>query len=135
MTKRRWIIAAVLGAFNCTQVACPSTVGGSCDPHNANCPYSYYCARAEVCTRACEQSSDCWVSVDKGCRSNDLPGQRLPDGGVFVETSDDGYCPETRLMECLDGYCQRAECVDGGCDYDVYGPSPFKGNRTQGPQQ
>ena len=42
---------------------------------------------------------------------------------------------ETKVMECIAGYCQRAECGDGGCDYDLYGPSPFKGNRNQGPSE
>jgi hypothetical protein len=64
-----------------------------------------------------------------------MPGQRLPDGGVFVESTEDGYCSETKQMVCLDGYCQRDVCADGGCEYDVYGPSPFKGNRSQGPAQ
>lgn len=59
---------------------------------------------------------------------------RLPDGGTFVEGSSD-YCPETLGLACIDGYCQQPRCADGSCDYDVYGPSPFKGNRTQGPTQ
>ena len=117
--------------------ACPSVVGGACDPRNANCPTGYYCAIAEICTRHCEVSSDCWINVADGCRSNWTPGMRLPDGGVFVESTDDGYCTESKQMGCLAGYCQRADCLelDGGCDYDVYGPSPFKGNRSQGPAQ
>ncbi len=102
---------------------------------NANCPVGYACTLAEVCTRSCEQTSDCWVKVEDGCRGAELPGQRLPDGGTFMETRDDGFCPETKVMECLQGYCQRFECVDGGCDYDLYGPSPFKGNRSQGPSE
>jgi len=90
---------------------------------------------AEVCTRGCEQTSDCWVKVEDGCRFTGLPGQRLRDGGVYTEMSDEGFCPETRLMECIEGHCQRSECTDGGCDYDLYGPSPFKGNRDQGPNE
>lgn len=121
--------------MSCQQQACPSTAGGTCDPRNANCPANYYCAAAEICTRRCEQTSDCWVKVEDGCRYTTLPGQRLPDGGVFVETTEDGFCPETKAMLCLDGYCQRDACADGGCDYDVYGPSPFKGNRSQGPNE
>jgi hypothetical protein len=120
---------------SCEQQACPSPAGGICDPRKPNCPTGYACGLVERCTRACEQTSDCWVKVESGCRSTELPGQRLSDGGVFMETSEDGFCPETKLMECLDGYCQRFECADGGCDYDVYGPSPFKGNRDQGPTQ
>lgn len=110
-------------------------VGGACDPRDANCPKGYFCALAEVCTRRCEATKDCWVKVDDGCRSNTLPGQRLADGGVFVESTDDGFCAESKEMVCLEGYCQRAACLDGGCDYDLYGPSPFKGNRAQGPAQ
>ena len=118
----------------CTN-ACPSMVGGACDPRNANCPTGYSCALAEVCTRHCDASSDCWTKVGDGCRSNMMPGQRLSDGGVFVETTDDGFCAESKQMLCLDAYCQRDVCADGGCDYDIYGPSPFKGNRSQGPAQ
>lgn len=115
--------------------ACPSTAGGPCDPRHANCPADYTCAlAAEVCTRTCAQASDCWVRVETGCRYTTLPGQRLPDGGVFTEESDDGFCPETKSLVCEGGYCQRAACADGGCDYDPYGPSPFKGTRTQGPE-
>jgi hypothetical protein len=120
---------------SCQLQSCPSTAGGACDPRNANCPKGYACAVAEICTHPCEQPSDCWVKVSDGCRSNDLPGQKLPDGGFFTETSEDGFCTETKVMVCADGYCQREACADGGCDYDVYGPSPFKGNRSQGPTQ
>jgi hypothetical protein len=60
---------------------------------------------------------------------------RLPDGGTVVEESSDGFCPETKTLVCLDGYCQSQGCLDGGCDYDLYGPSPFKGNRSQGPNE
>lgn len=62
---------------------------------------------------------------------------RLPDGGTYTEVQDEGYCPESRRMVCLGGYCQRDECVllDGGCDYDLFGPSPFKGNRSVGPAE
>ena len=51
--------------------------------------------------------------------------------------ADDGYCPETKRMACVDGYCQQDVCtgLDGGCDYDLYGPSPFKGNRNVGPAE
>ena len=126
----------VVAAFASCNSACPSVVGGACDPRDANCPPNYYCAMAEVCTRHCDASVDCWIKVTDGCRNNTLPGERLPDGGVFVEASDDGYCSETKAMVCLDGYCQRDTCPeDGGCDYDLYGPSPFKGNRSQGPAQ
>jgi len=134
-TGRRWLWLAVL-AVGCTQVdACPSPAGGACDPRNFHCPQGYVCALAEVCTRHCTQASDCWVKVSEGCLSNLLPGQLLPDGGVYVETSVDGFCPETTALVCLSGYCQKPACQDGGCDYDLYGPSPFKGNRSQGPTQ
>jgi hypothetical protein len=118
---------------SCQQQACPSMAGGPCDPRNANCPTGYQCALAEICTRTCEQTSDCWVPVGEGCRYTYLPGQRLPDGGVFVESSEDGFCSETKLLECVSGYCQRQECLSTPCDYDLYGPSENKGNRSQGP--
>ena len=126
-----WVFVAVVGC----EASCPSPPGGTCDPRGPNCPRGYSCAMAEICTRACEQTSDCWVPVTDGCRSLLFPGQRLADGGIFMETSEDGFCPESKLMECLEGHCQRVECLDGGCDYDLYGPSPFKGNRNQGPVQ
>lgn len=128
-----WLVAAGCPGMQ----ACPSQAGGPCDPRNANCPAGYTCAlAAEVCTRDCTETSQCWVPVSAGpCRGNTLPGQRLPDGGVFVEESADGFCPETKAMVCLDGACQRDACLDGGCDYDPYGPSPYKGNRDQGPQE
>lgn len=131
----RWLWLAAFAA-GCTQVsACPSPAGGACDPRNFTCPAGYTCALAEVCTRHCTQASDCWVKVSDGCLSNTLPGELLPDGGVYVESSPDGYCTDTKSLVCLDGYCQKGACLDGGCDYDLYGPSPFKGNRSQGPQQ
>lgn len=136
MTRTRRLWLGVLCFIACQKLpACPSAVGGPCDPRDFNCPTGYYCAQAEVCTKACEQDTDCWVKVDDGCRASQLPGQTLPDGGVFVEMSADGICPETKAMVCLDGRCQRFQCLDGGCDYDLYGPSPFKGNRSQGPAQ
>ncbi|MDX2011482.1 MAG: hypothetical protein SFW67_14885 [Myxococcaceae bacterium] len=119
------------------QGSCPAPAGGPCEPRKQNCPDGYYCPLAEVCTRTCEQTSDCWVPVEKGCRSDGVPFMRLPDGGTFTETQDDGFCPETRRMVCLGGFCQKDTCPleDGGCDYDVYGPSPFKGNRSVGPAE
>ena len=132
MKKQALFIFLVVAS--CQQAACPSPAGGVCDPRSANCPHDYYCALAEVCTRTCAQTSDCWVSTNYGCRNNALPGQTLPDGGYATEESPDGFCPETKDMECVDGFCQLpANKVDGGYDYDVYGPSPFKGNRSQGP--
>lgn len=133
----RWSPVFVFIAIaSCQQVACPSPAGGRCDPRNFNCPPGYTCALAEVCTRTCEQTSDCWVKAENGCRSACLPGERLPDGGLCGEESDEGFCPETRLMVCIQGYCQREEwCVDGVCDYDIYGLSEYKGNRSQGPEE
>jgi hypothetical protein len=133
---RNWFPAFVfILVASCQNQACPSTVGGSCDPRSADCPAGYSCALAEVCTRKCEQTSDCWVSVNDGCRSGLYPGQRLSDGGTFSETSEDGFCPETKEMECIEGHCQFYFCADGGCDRDMYGPSPFKSNRDQGPEE
>lgn len=132
--------AALLGLFlfaSCMDFgACPSTAGGSCEPRDANCPKGYTCALgAEICTRECVETVDCWLKTDDGCRSDYLPLQTLPDGGTYTEMSDDGYCPESKVMVCLGGWCQRMKCLDGGCLYDEYGPSPFKGNRGQGPAQ
>ena len=125
----------LFAALSCQQ-ACPSVPGGPCDPRNANCPKGYACAlAAEICTRTCEQTSDCWVRVEDGCRYTELPGMRLPDGGVFTDQTSDGFCPESKRLECTNGYCQFAECSPDGCDYDIYGPSAFKGNRSQGPNE
>lgn len=135
MSRLTFPTLVLLCVAACQNQACPSTAGGTCDPRNANCPKGYVCALAEVCTRTCEQTSDCWVKVEDGCRYTYLPGQRLPDGGVFSDqTTEDGICPETKLMECVSGYCQRAECASQSCDYDIYGPSEFKGNRSMGPE-
>lgn len=131
-----WLFTLALLAVGCTKIqACPSQAGGACDPRDYNCPTGYVCTIAEVCSRQCEQTSDCWVKVTDGCRSNELPGMALPDGGTYVEDIGDGFCAETKRMVCLEGHCQKDLCLDGGCDYDVYGPSPFKGNRSQGPSQ
>lgn len=125
----------LLLVVSCQQQACPSAAGDPCDPRNANCPADYWCAVAEVCTRRCEQTPDCWVKVEKGCRYPDyVPGEKLPDGGVFTDVSEDGFCPETKRVECIDGYCQHSKCADGGC-VDVYGPSPYKGNYNQAPPE
>lgn len=137
MTGRRlaWVLLFVFAG--CVRVsACPSKAGGSCDPRDPACPKDYVCALgAEVCTRECTQTSDCWVKVEDGCRGDELPLMTLPDGGTYVEMSADGICPESKVMVCLGGWCQREGCLDGGCLYDEYGPSPFKGNRGQGPAQ
>ncbi len=130
-----WTFVVAVAVVSSCEPACPSPAGGSCDPAQANCPKGYACAVAQVCTKDCAQASDCWVKVEDGCRSSAVPLQRLPDGGTFVETSEDGFCPETKLLACVGGHCQRGACADGGCDYDVWGPSPFAGNRTQGPAQ
>src|SRR5262245_34052696 len=45
------------------QITVCSVAGGTCDPRNANCPKGYTCSLAEVCTHACEQTSDCWIKV------------------------------------------------------------------------
>lgn len=130
--QQRWLtLMTLIVVASCQNQACPSMPGESCDPRNANCSKGYHCALAEICTRACEQPSDCWVKVTDGCRSNQVPLMRLPDGGTYVETSEDGFCPETKLLECLEGSCQLPARADAG--YDLYGPSEFKGNRDQGP--
>lgn len=133
--KLRGVLVIGLLFAGCIDLgACPSPAGGICDPRKANCPKDYYCAIAEVCTKTCVDAGDCWVRTSDGCRESGLPGQRLPDGGTFTQGSGT-YCPETLSIICQDGYCQNPDCVDGGCDYDVYGPSPFKGNRSQGPSK
>ncbi len=131
--KRLPFIVLVAWAAGCQQ-ACPSPAGGVCDPRNPNCPPGYHCAMAEVCTQQCQVVEDCWIHANNGCRETYFPGQTLPDGGYFQEVSEDGYCPETKLMECVGGYCQRRDYGDAH-DYDLYGPSPFKGNRSQGPEE
>ncbi len=133
--QRAFPLFVFIAVASCQQQACPSAPGGPCDPRNAKCPVGYHCAMAEVCTRACEQASDCWVKVTDGCYYTYFPGQRLPDGGVFVESTDDGFCTESKSLECVAGYCQRAECLSSPCDYDLYGPSENKGNRSQGPDR
>lgn len=131
---RHWFPLSVFFlSVSCLQQACPSRAGGPCDPRHASCPAAYTCALAEICTRTCQQTSDCWVKVEDGCYYTEWPGQLRADGGVFMEASADGFCPETKLMECLEGHCQRFECLDGGCDYDLYGPSTFKGIHDPGP--
>lgn len=135
---QKWFpLGVLIVVASCQQAACPSPAGGACNPRNADCPAGYTCGLAEFCTRTCEQTSDCWVKVSTGCRYTEFPGQRLADGGTFMENteSEDGFCPETKVMECIEGYCQRFSCADGGCDYDLYGPSPNKGNRDQGPAE
>lgn len=133
---RPWFpVFAFILVASCGQQACPSIAGGSCDPRNFDCPPGYTCSLAEVCTRTCAETAECWVKVEDGCRFDQyLPGQLQPDGGPFMESSEDGFCPETKLMECIEGYCQRFSCADGGCDYDVYGPGT-KGTQTQGPEE
>lgn len=139
--KRAPLLFLLFAGCFTQQASCPSGPGGRCDPRNKpDCPKGYACSLAEVCTKACEQASDCWTKVEDGCRYVDyVPGQKLPDGGIFTDQSDDGFCPESKLLECTGGFCLRTQCVtrrildDGGCDYDLYGPSDYKGNRSQGP--
>lgn len=119
---------------SCQQVACPSVAGKECDPRNYNCPPTYTCSLAEVCTKPCETTEECWVPVTDGCRFDGyLPGQLQPDGGPFMEVTEDGFCPETKAVVCERGFCQHVRYLDGGRDYDLYGPSDYKGNRSQGP--
>lgn len=73
------------------------------------------------------------MPITVGCVITCAPGERRPDGGVCQEESDDGFCPESKRVVCEGGYCQHVRYVDGGEQYDLYGPSDFKGNRSQGP--
>ena len=134
---RRWFpLASLLFAASCFDLgACPSLPARVCNPRDANCPRGYTCALSEICTRTCEADRDCWVKVEDGCRYQQLPGETLPDGGAYTEQNDEGFCPESRLVSCIGGFCELTTCLDGGCDHDLYGPSPFKGNRSQGPAQ
>lgn len=133
--RRALPLFAFIAIASCQQAACPSGPGGPCNPRDPNCPEGYTCALAEICTHACEQASDCWVRVGNGCRITCAPGQRLSDGGFCTDQGDGEYCPETLTMECVSGYCQLPQCLASPCDYDLYGPSDWKGNRDQGPQQ
>ncbi|PZR06592.1 MAG: hypothetical protein DI536_29995 [Archangium gephyra] len=113
------------------QLKCPSSAGGNCDPRNFDCPGDYYCAQIEICTKQCEQTSDCWIPSNNGCRYGEgpVPGTKLSDGGVFQDVDDEGYCTDSRALECIGGYC----IPPGFPTDDMYGPSPNKGNRSQGP--
>lgn len=107
---------------------CPAPANGPCHPRSSNCPSGYVCSLAEICTKACTVDENCLVDAQGGCYSDGLPGMRLPDGGTSTGGPPaDGICPESKSLVCLDGYCQSNACLDGGCDYDLYGPSPFKG--------
>lgn len=118
---------------SCQQVACPSQPGRECDPRNYNCPPTYTCSLAEVCTKPCETTEECWVPITDGCVIKYAPGQLQPDGGPYMEESEDGFCPESKRVVCEGGYCQHENFVNGTWDYDLYGPSGNKGNRSQGP--
>ena len=112
---RHWFpLFVFIMVASCQQVACPSAPGGPCNPRNAACPAQYHCALAEICTRKCEQPSDCWVKVEEGCYYDQRPGQIQADGGAYMEMSDEGFCPESRSMQCLQGYCQRGTCPAEG---------------------
>lgn len=126
--KHRLFFFAVLAFASCLDVGgCPAAANGSCHPRSSNCPHGYFCSLAEICTKACAIDSDCLVDASGGCYSDGLPGMRLPDGGVSNGGPPaDGICPESKSLVCLVGYCQSNRCPDAGCDYDVYGPSPFK---------
>ncbi len=126
--KRRLFFFAVLVFASCLDVGgCPAAANGSCQPRSSNCPHGYFCSLAEICTKACEKDSDCLVNASGGCYSDPLPGMRLSDGGVATGAPPaDGICPESKSLVCLSLYCQSNTCPDAGCDYDVYGPSPFK---------
>jgi hypothetical protein len=120
----------MLFAASCLDLGgCPASANGPCHPRSSICPTGYFCALAEICTKACAVDSDCLIDASGGCYSDGLPGMRLPDGGTSNGAPPaDGICPESRSLVCLQGYCQQSTCrEDGGCDYDVYGPSPFKG--------
>ena len=133
--QRAFPLFAFMAIASCQQQACPSKAAGACNPRQADCPVGYSCALAEICTRTCEQASDCWVKVSDGCRFTCIPGEHLSDGGICGDQGESEFCPETTSLECVAGYCQRPECLVSPCDYDMYGPSEWKGNRDQGPQQ
>ena len=129
----RLALLALLSFGGCYDLGgCPAAANGSCHPRSSNCPQGYFCSLAEICTKGCTIDSDCLVNASGGCFSDALPGMRLPDGGTATGAPpEDGICPESKSLVCLDGYCQQNTCLDGGCDYDLYGPSPFKGGGGQ----
>lgn len=130
VSKRQVSLFLFVTMASCQQLACPSPAGRNCDPRSYDCPADYYCAQIEICTKPCEQTSDCWIKSTNGCRyEGHLPGTRLPDGGVFQDVDDEGYCTDSRALECIGGYCIPPDFEAN----DVYGVSPNKGNRNQGP--
>lgn len=127
--RKLGLLALIIFASCLDTGGCPASASGPCHPRSSNCPNGYVCSLAEVCSKACTVNSDCLVDATGGCYSDGLPGMRLPDGGVSNGAPPaDGICPESKSLVCLGGFCQKEVCLlDGGCDYDLYGPSPFKG--------
>jgi hypothetical protein len=122
-----WLIAWawLTGCFDLGAVYCGSRsrTGGPCNPLSSKeqCPPGDFCARVEVCTHACTRDDDCRASC-----SVDDAGQAV--GCPFGDTCRDGVCSSDVGVRCLDGVCQPpcpSVLADGGCDWDIYGPSDY----------
>jgi hypothetical protein len=99
---RRWLLAAVV---TLAVVGCEVRAGDHCSS-STQCPGSYHCALARVCTRPCGSSADCH-----------LPCSTSGECGLFDSCDDDGVCAHSREVICSEGYCRSSETV-----FDPYGP-------------
>lgn len=122
-----WLIAWawLTGCFNVGPLDCGfrSPTGGPCNPFASTeqCAAGHFCARVEVCTHACTFDTQCRAT----CSVNDA-GQAV--GCPFGDTCRGGVCSSDVGARCLGGVCQppcTALLSDGGCDWDVYGPSDY----------
>lgn len=122
-----WLLAWawMTGCFGLGPIDCGfrGTVGGPCNPlaPAPQCGAGQFCSRLEFCTSACVSDSQCRArcSVDadgitRGCRLGD--------------TCNAGTCSSDTGVRCRAGFCQPAcgnVLPDGGCDWDLYGPSDY----------
>lgn len=97
--RRGFLALMVLLLASCIGGSCLGTPGGTCNPSTDDiiCPETYYCAKAEVCTKRCRSDDDC----------------RVP-------CADGGDCDPPRQVTCQGGYCLREDS-----ELDPYGPSDF----------
>lgn len=122
-----WLLAwaSLTGCLSFGNFECGlrTVTGGSCNPFSTSdqCPVGDFCSRVELCTHAC--------TVDFECRTRcSVDDAGVARGCPLGDRCREGTCSSDLGARCVEGICQppcTAFLSDGGCDWDVYGPSDY----------